>query len=66
VCECVCVCVCACLESGVCGGTVRDVFLEGELRNCNLAVESWVRCGEEKQVEAGRLASWEPSMLWKR
>ena len=30
-CVCVCVCVCACLESGVCGGTVRDVFLEGEL-----------------------------------
>jgi len=25
------VCRCACLESGVCGGTVRDVFLEGEL-----------------------------------
>ena len=34
-CLCVCVhvslCVCACVERGVCGGTVRDVFLEGEL-----------------------------------
>ena len=34
-CLCVCVhvslCVCACVERGVCRGTVRDVFLEGEL-----------------------------------
>ena len=31
VCVHVSLCVCACVERGVCRGTVRDVFLEGEL-----------------------------------